>query len=543
MSCARFFRFTGVRGISVFGFALAALLSFAVANDAADWSSAKAAYEGGHWPEAESKLVQIWNQVPRSGLAEDAGVVLIDVYLREEKLDWAGLVIQRFRQEFPASPQFARVVYDQGLLELKKGNRSEAAKFFADAVARAPTQDVFDRASQALRRVSDTTNAPANEPENTRTVLLMAPFSGEFAEVGRSLREGVTLAFEESKTHGNTPPFLKTLDDQGNLVQGVHQLRKILKESRIDALLGPAMSDVAAGVAIELSASKNPVPLITPTATTYGITSLGEGVFQLNVTTHVLGQRIAEYATGCLGLKEFVIVAPHSEYGFQLAEAFTETVQKKGGIIVAATYLDPDAADLSEQLQDLRQKVAQYFFDKMKSTGQVLDGRKVHSYLSDSTFSVDGIFVPGASGDEADKFASQIVFNKIRGQMLGSSGWYDKSVLLKNSTATQNAYFSVDYQDHPKTEAYSSFSMSYNNRWKHAPDRVAALSYDAARFLLEGMEKSSQPGTLIPALHQIQNFPGVLGNIAFGSEGVNQNTSLFHLERKSFREVQDCVAK
>ena len=373
-------------------------------------------------------------------------------------------------------------------------------------------------------------------------MLLMAPYSGEFAEVGKSLREGVSLAFEEAKNKGLNPPALKLLDDQGNLVQGVHELRKILREDRIDAIMGPAMSDVAAGVAIELTARKSPIPIITPTATTYGIASLGEGVFQLNVTTHVLGQRIAEYAFDCLGLRDFVIAAPHSEYGFQLAEGFTETVLQKGGTVVAAMYVDPDASDLTEPFQDLRQKVAQYFFDKMKKSGaSAPEGRQKRMYLSDSTFSVDGIFIPAANADEADKLASQIVFNKIRGQMLGSSGWYDKAVLLKNSSATQGAYFSVDFEDQPRTGMYADFSAAYKNRWKHPPDRVAALSYDAARFLLEGMGKSSQPGTLIPALHEIENFPGVLGNIVFGKEGVNQNTTLFRLERKSFREVQDCA--
>ena len=289
------------------------------------------------------------------------------------------------------------------------------------------------------------------------------------------------------------------------------------------------------------SARKSPIPVITPTATTYGIASLGEGVFQLNVTTHVLGQRIASYAVDCLGLREFVVAAPHSEYGFQVTEAFTEAVRQKGGTVIAAVYLDPDAADLSEPLQDLRQKMAQYLFDKLKKSGQpVADGRQKHAYITDSTLRVDGIFIPVSGGDDAEKIASQIVFNKIRGQMLGSSGWYDKAVLIKNSSATQGAYFSVDFQDQPKTEIYSAFSIAYKNRWKHAPDRVAALSYDAARFLIQGMEKSSRPATLIPALHSIQSFPGVLGDIAFGKEGVNQNVSLFHLERRNFVEVQDC---
>jgi len=417
----------------------------------------------------------------------------------------------------------------------RQGRFQTAQAVYSDYLERYPQSEGVPRVRAKLEHVKEV-------PGEERSVVLMAPFSGEFAEVGRSLREGALLAFEEAKARGVAVPNVKVLDDQGNLVQGVRQLRKLLREEHIDAILGPAMSDVAAGVAIELSASKSPIPLITPTATTQGIASLGEGVFQLNVTTQVLGQRIAAYASDCLELKDFAIVAPQSEYGFQLAAAFSETVLKKGGNVVAVAYVDPEAPDLSQPLEELHQKVADHFFDKMKQEGLPLpDDRQMRSYMSDSSLPIDGIFIPAASGDEADKLASQIIFNKVRGQMLGSSGWYDKSLFLKNSEATQGAYFSVDFQDEPKTDVYAAFSAAYRNQWKRPPDRVAALSYDATRFLLEGMQKSSEPKTLIPALRGIKIFPGVLGDIVFGDEEANQNTDLFRLERRSFKEVPDCA--
>jgi ABC-type branched-subunit amino acid transport system substrate-binding protein len=576
-------------------------------NAALELNNAKAAFEARNWPEAESRLSRLWDQTRASPLAEEAAVLLVDIYLRERKLDQADTAIQRFKRQFEASPQLPRVLYDQGLLALNKGLNADAARLFTFAALRARTQGVYDASSYGLRhlvegggllpeeleaawqslardprlgpwlleaigdqrerlghyqlaeaaysdylqrypqsqeiiRVRGKLERLKSIPREERVVLLMAPFSGEFAEVGRALREGISLAFEEAKAGGMLVPSVRVLDDQGNMVQGVRDLRKILQAEGVDAILGPAMSDVAAGAAIELSAGKSSIPLITPTATTHGIASLGEGVFQLNVTTHVLGQRIAAYASDCLGLKEIAIVAPRSEYGFQLAEAFSETVRKKGGTIAALAYVDPDAADLSGPIQELRQKIAHHFFEKIRQQGLLFpDARQMRSYMADSTFSLGGIFIPAASGDEADKIASQIVFYKIRGQLLGSSGWYDKTLLLKSSEASQGAYFSVDFQDAPRTEAYLAFSRAFKNRWKHAPDRVSALSYDAARFLLDGMRRSSPSKMLIPALRETHVFPGVLGDIVFGDEGVNQNTALFRLEGKSFKEVPDCA--
>jgi ABC-type branched-subunit amino acid transport system substrate-binding protein len=398
--------------------------------------------------------------------------------------------------------------------------------------------------AEGAGRVRDKLAKAKSAPREGPAVLLMAPFSGEFSEVGRSLREGSLLAFEEAQRRGADAPNVKLLDDQGNLVHGVQQFRKMLREERVDAVLGPAMSDVATGVAVELSARKSPIPLVTPTATTHGIASLGEGVFQLNVTTHALGRRIAEHAFDCLGLRDYAIVAPHNEYGFQLAVVFAGTVTRKGGAVAAVAYVDPEAADLAGPLQELRQKVAKLHFDQMKWEGKPLpDAKETRTWMSDSAFPIDGIFIPASSGDEANKLASQTVFNKIRGQMLGSSGWYDKALLLKSSTAAQGAYFSVDFQDQPKSEAYAAFTKAYQARWQRVPDRVAALSYDAARFLLEGMASAREPEDLIPALRKVRAFPGVLGDIVFGEdEGVNQNTALFRLEKKTFKEIQDCAA-
>ncbi len=432
-------------------------------------------------------------------------------------------------------------VLGPGLLERLGDERERVGRHRAAEAAYTQYLESYPDVAGA-ERVRDKLARAQAAPEESPVVLLMAPFSGEFSEVGRSLREGATLAFEDAQRRGVSLPVLETLDDQGNLIYGVQTFRKTLREERIGAVIGPAMSDVATGVAIELSARKSSIPLITPTATTYGIASLGEGVFQLNVTTHTLGQRIAAFASDCLGLKDFIIVAPHNEYGFQLSEVFAKTVEKKGGTVVSVTYVDPDATDLSDPLQDVRQKLAKIFFDQMKWEGQPLpDAHALRSWMSDSTFPVDGIFIPATSADEANKLASQVIFNKISGQMLGSSGWFDKTLLLKNSEATHGAYFSVDFPDQPKTQIYSDFSQAYRNRWKRSPDRVAALSYDAARFLLAGMSQASPPDQLIRALRAIRTFPGVLGDIEFGEdEGVNENTAVYHFERKAFKEVNDC---
>ncbi|MDQ3000402.1 MAG: penicillin-binding protein activator [Fibrobacterota bacterium] len=412
--------------------------------------------------------------------------------------------------------------------------------------ARATFQDWLERYSRndAAARVKDKLKQTAEVPQQNRTILLMAPMTGDFAEIGKALKEGAQLAVDENNLRGGGRIETRILDDQGNLIVGIHRLRKAMREEKIDAVLGPAMSDVSAAAAVDLSARKSKIPMVTPTATTHGIAALGDGVFQLNVTTGTLGQRIASYATGCLKLKDFAIIAPETEYGYQLAEAFQKTVERKGGNVVSVQYFVPETNDLEPLFQEIRKQAIKLYLEKQKMEGIPPDNdpKAYGKMLADSTLPLDGIFLAATNGEEAYKLASQASFNKLRAQLLGSSGWNDKTMLHRStSNAIQGAYFSVDFQENPKTDIWLAFQRAYVAKWKRQPDKVAALAYDAARFILQGMAAASNEDQIIPSLKSIRSFNGVLGRIAFDEKyGANANAALYRVEKKGFKEVETC---
>jgi ABC-type branched-subunit amino acid transport system substrate-binding protein len=254
---------------------------------------------------------------------------------------------------------------------------------------------------------------------------------------------------------------------------------------------------------------------------------------------------VATYAVTCLKLKDFAIVAPNSEYGFQLAEAFQKAVEKSGGSIITTQYYEPDANDLGPQYTEVRKLAVKIYFEKLKiETGAPAPDAKTYAKaLSDSTLMLDGIFMPATNGEEAYKVASQASFNKLRAQFLGSSGWNDKAILHRSGgSALVGSIFSMDFQENPKTEAWSAFNRAFTARWKHAPDKVAALSYDAAKFLLQGMSTASGDDQLIPSLKSIRSFNGVLGRIEFDEKyGANSNAALYRIEKKGFKEIESCT--
>lgn len=448
-------------------------------------------------------------------------------------------IFEALEKDPPTAASFLERVGDQAM---RDGRYRAARTAYEGWLEKFIDNDGAGRVKTKLSQASAVTG-------QEKTLLFMAPMTGEYSEIGKSLKEGATLAVDESNARGAGHVDTRILDDQGSLIVGIHRLRKFLKEEKVDAIVGPAMSDVSAAVAVDLSARKSKIPMVTPTATTHGIAALGDGIFQLNVTTGTLGQKIASYAMGCLHLKDFAIVAPESEYGSQLAEAFQKTVEKKGGTVIPVQYYQPDATDLGPQFAEIRKEAVKPYFEKLKADAAAnpdpkaptLDDKAFGKALVDSVLPIDGIFLPATNGEEAYKLASQASFNKLRAQYLGSSGWNDKGLLHRSAPANIGAYFSVDFQENPKTDVYLAFQRAYTARWKHAPDKVAALAYDAARFLLQGLVTSQGEDQLIPALKAIRTFNGVLGRVVFDDRyGANANAAIYRVEKKGFKEVESC---
>lgn len=431
-------------------------------------------------------------------------------------------------------PLQAEMTERLGDMHMREGRYQAAKTVFGDWLEKF-------RGAEGAGRIKDKRKQADDAPRQGKVLLLMAPMSGEFGEIGKSLKEGAQLAIDEHNLRGGPRVETRTVDDQGNLIVGIHRLRKTLREEKIDAIIGPAMSDVSAAAAVDLSARKSPIPMVTPTATTHGIAALGDGIFQLNVTTGTLGQKIASYAVSCLKLTQFAIVAPETEYGYQLAEAFQRTVERKGGTVLAVQYFVPGSTDLGPQFQEVRKAALKVWLEKRKAEGNEPDPKDMQKLVSDTTIPIEGIFLPATNGEEANQLAGSFAFSKMKGQVLGSSGWNDKALLHKSGTAPQGAYFSVDFQDNPKTDVYLAFSRSYQAKFKRAPDKVAALAYDAARFVLQGITANPGEGALIPGLKAIRGINGVLGRIAFDERyGANANAALYRVEKRAFKETEAC---
>lgn len=171
----------------------------------------------------------------------------------------------------------------------------------------------------------------------------LLPLSGDFAGLGRRLRQGMELAAKDSPVE---LIFKDCPSDQNLCVQGVQALTSY---PNLLAFLGPLSSADAASAA--KSAQELGIPLITMSQKT-GLTSTGDMVFQMSLTARPQVQRLVSYVTN-LGLTRFASFAPNSSYGHTYTKLFQEELSTRGGVLVAQEIYPPGTRDFTFALSPL----------------------------------------------------------------------------------------------------------------------------------------------------------------------------------------------
>ncbi|MBN1578589.1 MAG: ABC transporter substrate-binding protein [Chitinispirillaceae bacterium] len=378
--------------------------------------------------------------------------------------------------------------------------------------------------------------------KGTLQIGLLAPISGEEEEIGKQVVQGAQLAISRLQPQNGQTVKCVVLDTRGNMMTTAQKTRELLDEHKVSVIIGPVLSQTATVTAAMLIDKPN--VMISPTATDEGIADMGENVFQMNVTIGVLGRKIARYAIENLSIKEFVILAPRTAYGRILAASFKEELKKRNLELLAEEYYEEGANDYREQFQNIRKKLLTRHLERL-STERGTDFRGVITrrdsiLYSDSTLAVGGLFIPGDAEDVV-MLAPQVMFHRIRTQILGSSGWHQPKVLKDGKRYVFNAVISTSFELDQSGKEWGDFVKAYKKRYNTEPDRVAALGYDAATLVMKAIRETGgdDPKRIREVLARTDRFHGISGIVSF-EEGrrANNECAVYKITESGFVRVQ-----
>jgi ABC-type branched-subunit amino acid transport system substrate-binding protein len=371
---------------------------------------------------------------------------------------------------------------------------------------------------------------------------ILAPVSGEEEEIGKKIVLGAQLAIAQLQPQNGQSIKTVVMDTRGNMIATVQKTRELLDQHKISIIIGPVLSQTATVAAAMLM--NRPAVMISPTATDEGIAEISDNIFQMNVTIGVLGRRIARYAIDNLSIKEFVILAPQTPYGRILAESFKDEVKNRQSEIITEEYYKEGVNDYRENFQNIRKKLLMRHLERLAiERGTDFSGtisRRDSILYADSTLGVGGLFIPGDAEDIV-MLAPQVMFNRVRTQLLGSSGWHQQKVITDGKKYVTNAVVSTSFEVDQAVRDWTDFVKLYKLKYNGEPDRTAALGYDAAALVMKAIQEtgSDDPERIKKALTQTSRYQGLSGMISF-EEGrrANSESAIYKISADGFVRLQ-----
>ncbi len=373
-----------------------------------------------------------------------------------------------------------------------------------------------------------------------KTIALMAPLTGSRARLGKEALNTVSLVLRNHEERTGETINLVVVDTKASSVVTAIKTAELI-DRNVTAIIGPIMSEPAT-IAAAMLMDHPEIVMISPTATEDGIAGLGRNVFQLNLTTRALAEKIARYSVENLGIRDFAIIAPISDYGRLMTEYFTGMVLELGGEIVFSDYFTPSAHDHNGQFMALRESFADKKYGRYDSlhTRSQSELRERGAFVEDSVVAVGGLFVP-SSAENAVKFAAEIPFYNIQTQFMGSSSWKNSANTLLNEgdRYINNAIFSSGHSASTGTD-WSTFSAAFHKTVGQEPGTIVAPRvYDATTLLLTSIEGSGSGADVIEKLRSISAYNGLSGEISLDNEtGVNSGAVIMKVSNGEIRRVQ-----
>jgi ABC-type branched-subunit amino acid transport system substrate-binding protein len=387
-------------------------------------------------------------------------------------------------------------------------------------------------------------NAPQSKKQ--LSIGLLAPLSGDDADVGRRVTQGFRLAIDKYNGAHATQIVIVSCDTRGMLIETVRKTAQLMEYDRVPLVVGPMLSQTATAAAGMLR-NKETV-MFTPTATDDGIADLGANIFQMNITLGVLARKLARYAINNLNIREFATVAPRTAYGASMAALFKDEVVKNGGTVFDEESFEEGGNDFTAQFVNLRRKLLVRRLDQAARVASA-DSYKPVTVLTpadsarwaDSTVSIGAVFLP-AETDDVVMLAPQVAFNRIKAQLLGSNGWHSAKTVAEGKQYVQNAIISTPFEPDSAWKKWPDFRKEYTARFREEPDRVAALGFDAGTIAAAALENTGgvlNAQRIAESIAGTQKFEGTSGVISIDrTTRTNSEAIIFKVTANGFVRVQ-----
>jgi branched-chain amino acid transport system substrate-binding protein len=513
--------------------------------------AAAAAEAAGAMPDA----VRWMNAVAESSQGEARAEALRRAADAVDRL--AFLDVAKLKEELPPeAPVQQALTMKLARIQLHLRDYARAAELAREVFLRWPDGPYAADARAVVDRIAKLTFVRPN------VLGLAVPLSGQYKPWGEAILRGVGIALE-----GTPGVKLVVRDTRGEPDGAAAALEALaLEEGAIVVVGGVTLAEAerAAATAEELQ-----LPFVS-LSRQEGITAAGPHVFQNMLLASAQAKALADFAMGRRGMKRFAVVYPQVPYGVELANAFWDEVEARGGEIrgaetyaadrttftplvkdmVGKLYLD-ERSDFKDQVKQIGEKEKDPFrrrkaVDKAREAlDPVIDFQAVfipdfarNVKLIAPALAVEDVVTQTCLPEEVARIRKSTGRKDLEAvQLLGANTWGGDDTLFDTSPGAPGRHLRcaifVDGffagSARPATKAFvDAFAKKYPQ--VKAPSILEASAHDAIRMARDLVvdRRVQTREDLRAGLVVVRGFKGATGDLSFGPDRTPQK-ELFYL--------------
>jgi len=342
-------------------------------------------------------------------------------------------------------------------------------------------------------------------------VALVAPLSGDSAEIGSSLRFAATLALINSRKDFEKLGFdlkLTTYDDKGVPQTAGEQGVAIVSKPATLVVVGSYASDTTLALAQSFKAAG--LGLVSPTASSKALTGGGlPGFVRVVARSDELGRAAGQYIQKALKSKRVLLLNDKSADGLDVSQN-------------VAAYLRGVKVPIVGQKSTL---------ERVNFTALVADIKALKP---------DFIFLGFSSVQSSALLLGKLRRSGVLTPVMGTSVLADSQFRALAGSDSRGVFYASYVAP---VEAYASplipqFSQQFQQVAQDKPSSYSVLGYDAMTVALEALKasiksaggKTPTRGQVLKALRGVKMVNGLSGSLSFTQNGDLEQTNVYVLK-------------
>lgn len=313
------------------------------------------------------------------------------------------------------------------------------------------------RAALATTLAFGAISASAADDLKIGTVLSFSQVMGVY---GNAILDGMNLAIEEAggSVAGRKIVLVKE-DDKNDPKVALQLVRRYVKDEKVDFLVGPVASHVAAAIRDEVHRSKTFLLIANAGNDELTRELCSPYVIRTSFSNWQWNYPMGEYAASKLG-KRAALVASNYVAGKQMGAAFTDGFKKGGGVIVDEQWPAMGTADFASVMTRLR------------GLGAGVD--------------VVWNFIPGSG---TVNLINQFAQAKLKPQQVGPQSNADEFFFDALKDNAVGVIGSGQYVQSMATPRNQAFVAAYKKKYNRPPAAVDVAGYDSMRLIIDAVRR------------------------------------------------------